>query len=286
MRYFTSSLIISLALTVITNYAKAPKDQANLSLQKVWETEAVLQTPESVIYDAKNKILYVSNINGDAKTKDGNGFISKLTTDGKVEILEWITGLDAPKGLGIFNQKLYIADLTNIIVADIVSGKIENRIAVEGAVFLNDITVNNYGEVYITDSGNKKVYLLKNNQVSVWLDKPELEKPNGILAKNKDIFLLDMTKGNLYEIKDKQQILNPKAQTLAFGDGIVEIGKDEFIVSNWNGQIYHLNKGVVTTVLDTKEQKKNAADIWYIADQKLLLVPTFFGNTVSAYKLQ
>ena len=64
------------------------------------------------------------------------------------------------------------------------------------------------------------------------------------------------------------------------------LGKD-FIISNWNGEIYHVTaKGAVTKILDTKAAKVNAADITYIRKQNLLLVPTFFDNKVMAYKVK
>jgi hypothetical protein len=39
------------------------------------------------------------------------------------------------------------------------------------------------------------------------------------------------------------------------------------------------------SLLNTKDQEKNTADIWFIQEKDLLLVPTFFDNRVVAYKL-
>jgi hypothetical protein len=38
--------------------------------------------------------------------------------------------------------------------------------------------------------------------------------------------------------------------------------------------------------MDTREQKRNVADIGYDAGQRIIYVPTFFANTVVAYKLK
>src|SRR5688572_23259135 len=70
-----------------------------VSLKLKWETDTSLTTCESVIYDKQRDVLYVANINGDASTKDGNGFISKVSMDGKVTEAQWVKGIDAPKGL-------------------------------------------------------------------------------------------------------------------------------------------------------------------------------------------
>jgi hypothetical protein len=37
---------------------------AQNSLTKLWETDSLFKVPESVLYDAENKVLYVANIDG------------------------------------------------------------------------------------------------------------------------------------------------------------------------------------------------------------------------------
>ncbi|MDZ7606331.1 MAG: hypothetical protein U5K79_12260 [Cyclobacteriaceae bacterium] len=60
-----------------------------------------------------------------------------------------------------------------------------------------------------------------------------------------------------------------------------------YLVSDWNGEVFYIdNSGNKTSLLNTKAQKKNTADIWFISEEQLLLVPTFFDNRVVAYKLQ
>ena len=50
---------------------------AQHSLVKKWETPAELKTPESVLFDAGGKVLYVSNIDGQQPwAKDGKGSIT------------------------------------------------------------------------------------------------------------------------------------------------------------------------------------------------------------------
>ena len=81
------------------------------SLTKVWTTTAGLKTPESVLFDVQSNKIYVSNIDGEPSTKDGNGFISVLDMDGKMHNLKWVTGLNAPKGQAIYEGNLYVADI-------------------------------------------------------------------------------------------------------------------------------------------------------------------------------
>jgi len=81
-------------------------------------------------------------------------------------------------------------------------------------------------------------------------------------------------------------VLRKIAEGLVGGDGIIPYGSD-FIISNWNGEINYVSaKGEVTKLLDTKTDKVNAADIAYLPEQKLLLVPTFFANKLVAYEVK
>ena len=258
--------------------------QAQKLTQK-WESASTLLVPESVIYDTENKAIYVANINGKPTEKDGNGFISKLKTDGQIESLEWVKGLDAPKGLGIYKGKLFVADVSRLVIIDIATSKIEKAIEVNGAQFLNDITVDADGKVYISDSAGKKVYIYENGEVKVWFEGTELQRPNGLLAEKKAIKLIDATSGVFYNITTKDKKAEVIAKDFpAGGDGIVNIDKDEYLISNWNGEIYYLKGSDKTKLLDTKEAKVNAADIWYIKELNLVLVPTFFANKITAYQ--
>ena len=87
-------------------------------LTRLWESEASLKVPEGVRYDAKRKVLYVSNIDGEPWADDGKGSIGKLGLDGKVIAAEWVTGLSCPKGLALSKDGkwLYAADAGGIVV--------------------------------------------------------------------------------------------------------------------------------------------------------------------------
>src|SRR6185436_12762222 len=131
-------------------------------LEKIWEPDSVLKVPESVLFDADGKVLFAANIDGtDPWGKDGKGSVAKVSLDGKVIATEWVTGLNAPKGMGLYKGKLYVADLNELVVIDIAAAKIEKRIAVTGAEGLNDVSVSKTGTVYVSDSKLKKVFIVK-----------------------------------------------------------------------------------------------------------------------------
>ena len=253
-------------------------------LVKKWETDSLMKVPESVLYDAAAQVLYVTNIDGtDPWAKDGKGSVGKVGLDGKIINVEWVTGLNSPKGMGMYDGKLYVADLTDVVVIDIATGAIVETIAIGGAQGLNDITIDKKGVVYASDSPGKKVYRIENGEVSVFLY--NLQRPNGLLARKKDLFVLD--NGILYKV-GRDKALNKITEGMEGGtDGIEHVRSKEYIVSCWAGSIWYVNSnGTKTNLLDTREQKINTADIGYNAKNRIVYVPTFWKNSVVAYELK
>lgn len=278
---------LSGALLIGFTQLSAPAVGQSAKLEKKWETPAKLKEPESVIYDQANDVLYVSNINDPAAGKDGNGSIGRISLTGEVQDVEWVKGgMDSPKGLGLSNGLLYVADLTKVVVIDTKTGKVARNIKVKDAGMLNDITVDAQGVVYVSDSDKKRVYKITDNKAEVWLEKDHFQKPNGLLAHQNKFYMIDMNAGIFYEVNKDNKSLRKIAEGLVGGDGIIPIGND-FLISNWNGEINYVSaNGQVKKLLDTKADKINAADIAYIPEQNLLLIPTFFANKVVAYEVK
>ena len=255
-------------------------------LKKLWDTEKTLTTAESVLYDKGNSVLYVSCINGvPPDKKDGDGFISRVGLDGKIKDLKWVTGLNGPKGMGQSGTTLYVTDIDRLVAIDITKGKISNTWKVDGAQFLNDVTVTTDGVVYFTDSNTSTIYSLTNGKVATILADTTLGGTNGILVEGDMMYLAGYMSGNVYRVDMRTKTVEKLATEVPGGDGIERYG-DALLVSNWGGQVYHVAAdGEATLLLDSQEAKLNAADIEVIADQNLLLIPTFFGNGVTAYEL-
>jgi hypothetical protein len=253
------------------------------SLQLKWSTDTVLRVPESVLFDSKSNILYVSNIDGKSNEKDGKGFISKISVEGKIIEREWATGLSAAKGMGMSKSSLYVADLSRVAVFDLSSGQMTGSIEIDGAQFLNDITVDNKDNVYVSDSNTGKIYRITNNKAELYFESTDFKRINGLLALKEGLYVADAGNGKNYKLTPDKK-LTAYAETAQGADGIVLVGKDEYIVSSWGGEIYYVNSsGKSQKLLDTKDQKLNSADIDYDPKTKTLFVPTFFGNRVMAY---
>lgn len=249
-----------------------------------WETDSSLKVPESVLLDKANNVLYVSNIDGQDPWKaDGKGSIGKVGLDGKIISAEWVSGLESPKGLGMYNGKLYAADLTNLVIIDIASGKIQQKVPIAGAVGLNDIAVDSSGVLYISDSPGKQVFRFENGKSEVFLG--NLNGPNGLFINGSDVFVLDNQA--MHKVNADRTLTRIADGLDGNADGLENVTGDDYIISCWEGLIWYINAdGTKQLLLDTKAAKKNTADIGFDKDSKTVYVPTFFKNTVVAYEVK
>ncbi|MDZ7859466.1 MAG: SMP-30/gluconolactonase/LRE family protein [Candidatus Krumholzibacteriota bacterium] len=258
------------------------------SVNKRWATSREFKTPESVKYDQVRNAIYVSNINGRPTARDGNGFVSKLNTDGEVKVSRWITSLNAPKGMAIYEGKLYLADIDEVVEIDIGSGKIMNRYKAPAAEFLNDVAVDTAGNIYVSDSSSKvsAIYRLRGKDIKVWIKDDKIKNPNGLFINKGTLFVGSSGDGTLKAVDLETSEISTVAQP-GFGiDGLVVDGKGGFILSDWRGKTSRIDrKGELKVLIDTSEAGINSADIDYIAEKNLLLVPTFSDNRIMAYSL-
>jgi hypothetical protein len=250
-----------------------------VSAAEAWRTSG-FDVPESVVFDADNSRLIVSNIVGEATEADGNGTLSLVSLDGEIIDADWVTGLDAPKGSAIAGGKLYVADLTNLRIVDLASGAMET-LAIEGATFLNDVTADNEGTIYVTDTFANRVYAVAGNEASLFVEDAALGSPNGILADGDSLITAgfgtlaekpeDMVPGGLMriDIATKAVTAIEGAEKFGFLDGIVRIG-DAYVVSDFfGGTIYRVTPGSAPETVATLAM--GAADIG--SDGEAMFVP-------------
>jgi sugar lactone lactonase YvrE len=261
-----------------------------------------LQTPESIQYEPGSDVYLVSNINGSPLDKDDNGFISKLSPDGKVLALKFIDGaaadveLNAPKGIGITNGKLFIADIDVIRTFDLATGKPLAQIKVPNASFLNDVSVAPDGTVYVSDTGlkagkeglepNKKDAIYKvssDGKLSTLIKGEQLGAPNGLFADAQGVWVATW-QGKLYRVtndgKQETAITVPGAQL----DGLLKTADGQVIVTSWEKSMVYLGTadGQFSPLL---ADLKAPADIGFDTQRNQLLVPQFMDNAIQIQKL-
>lgn len=262
----------------------------------LWQSTAGLLAPESAYYEPKSGFIFVSNINGEGTAKDGNGFIQKFTVDGKVLEAKWVGGLNAPKGMRAHNGTLWVADIDELVAVTIDSAKIEKRIPIAGAKFLNDIAIAPDGRLFVSDMVTGKIHELNGDTVSVFVEGSKTELPNGLLINGNKLVVAGWgrglnadfstkTMGNLatFDLKTKRRNTITK-KPLGNLDGLELMDDGDYLVSDWvASKIYRVSpKGKVEL---HSAGYKNCADIGYVPGRNLMLVPQMNGNSVSAYDM-
>lgn len=265
-------------------------------LELAWEVSG-LGNPESVVYDPRLNLLYVSNVNGGPNDKDGNGYISLVSMDGRIINEKWVTGLNGPKGLALHGSMLYTADIDELVAIDVDHGRITDKYKVDDAKFLNDVTAAANGDVYVSDMLMNRIHVLNGNTFSIWIESDELEFPNGLHFTEDDIILGSwgvMTDGFATAVPGhlKRISINTK-KISSFGDGSaignldgVE-GNDDvgFYVTDWmNGKLFHISsKGEVKELLSLKQ---GSADHEFVINKGLIFIPMMNDSIMYAYKIK
>lgn len=290
MRIITALVIGLVAAVVLAQAAGNAATMAPIVVEG-------FQTPESVLYDSRGDVYLVSNINGNPTAVDGNGFISKVSPSGKVIALKWIDGtkagvkLNAPKGMAIVGDTLYVADITAVRKFNRASGQFMGSIDIPGSTFMNDLAAARDGSVYASDSGLKPdfspsgadaIYRIdRMNKVTALAKGADLNHPNGVTvrADGSVLVVVFAEKGEVYALgkdgKKSAVAMLPAGQL----DGI-EIARDgTLLVSSWaSSSVYRVMKdGMAKAVV---ENVKAPADIGYDGKRNRVLIPQFQDNKV------
>lgn len=286
------NLLFTLLLTFSISFSLESKD-----LEIAWESEKKFELPESVIFDENNEVLYVSNIANHPFKKDASGYISKLSLEGEIIDLKWISKLNAPKGLTIVDGKLFIADVDELVEVDIESGKIIKKHKGVGAVCFNDVTHDKYGNVYVGDTYTDRIYRTNQfGQLPMWLYSPNLA-PNGIHIDDESGIMIvgswgavmegwgtPELSGDLKSIDIHTKKIKTISKTIGNLDGVESNGKGSYSVTDWSsGKLYNIKKN--GRFEELKTLGKGAADHEVILDKNLILIPVMTEGKVVALKI-
>lgn len=270
---------------------------ADTTLTPAWKTPAELMGPESVIYHPGSDSLYVSNVNGSPDAMDGNGFISRISDEGEILDLHWLDGgMNAPKGLALKDDLLYVSDINDLLVIDINSRSIVERYHVDAAKFLNDVAIDQQGRVYVSDMATNEIYRLADGELTLWMADPNLEAPNGLLVENNKLIVGswgNMTDGFATEIPGHLKTIDLDSrdiQSLGDGtpvgnlDGVEADGRGNYLVTDWMiGRLLLIYpNGSSETLL---EFEQGSADHTVMPEKNLVIVPMMMQNEVVAFRI-
>lgn len=284
----TQLLCLALVATAPLAFAQAP--------ELVWETPGFIG-PESVVFDAARHEFYVSNMgtHGGGATP-GDGFISRVSADGKILELKWVTGFDNPKGLALTNGRLYVGDDKDLVEIDVAAAKVTNRYApADGPGSFNDCTADAAGNVYVCSGRLGTVFRLSGGQFAPWytLDKAKTGSLNGLKAE-KDRLLLGGWSlrgpdgkeqlGHISTVAFSDQALGRiGSQPVCHVDGIEPDGQGGYTVTDWlTGDVLHVTADGQTTPL--LALGRGTADHAYLIGEKLLIIPQMMEHKLRAFR--
>lgn len=258
----------------------APASTAG-ALELLW-TASGFEQPEGAAL-APDGSYFISNIGpGDSAALDGNGYISKLNTDGTVAAAKFAEGMHAPAGLAVHDGVLYAADRDGVAMFDAATGEAKGKVGMAGVGFLNDMTVWK-GDVLVSDSGTATIHKVTPEGASVFANNAAWEGINGILGDGDRLLITTMTKGDLIAMQA------PGSETvigtgMKDADGVGLVPGGGYLVSSWPGEIHHVGEdGAVTLLVDTKADKILQNDLNVYGD--IVIVPNWEPGTVTAWRI-
>jgi hypothetical protein len=268
----------------------------------VLSTITRLRGPESVLYDQQQDVYFISNLNGGLQTIDNNGFITRVDPKTMFVELKWIEAgrggvlLDAPKGMGIVGDTLYVSDITAVRRFDRRTGKPLGEVKLPGATLINDITSDGHS-VYVSDTGLRTteghtfaetgtdaIWKITGDRAEKIAAGRELRHPNGLDVVDGEVWAVTFGPDEIYALdhgKPKTVAQLPRGQL----DGLVRLPDGTVLVSSWLGEgIYRGSPGAefepILTGIDAP------ADIGYDTKRHRLLVPIPGANQVTIHALR
>jgi sugar lactone lactonase YvrE len=255
-----------------------------------------LSAPESVLYDAAADVYLISNINGSPFAHDHNGFIARVAPSGEILTLKWIDGsqraslLDAPKGMAILGDRLFVADIDTVRVFDRATAAPREAVKIPGAVFLNDVAAGG-GSVYVSDTGIKEdfsptgtaaVYELRDGKVKALARGPELKGPNGLALRGQELWTATMSGDELYRLTADGHRADVTRLPQGQLDGLLILADGTFLVSSHQASdVYVGRPGSDFTI--AVSGVATPADIGFDGKRSRLLVPLLGKDTVAAF---
>ena len=240
-----------------------------------------VKSPESIAFDAQNNRFLVS---GTASKK-----IYSMDIKGKVRTF-MKKGFKAPKGILVSGPYLYVADQTVLHTVDIPNSKIISSFPLEGAVGLNDIAMDDKGNLYITDLEGSAIFIVEpTTRKMIRLTETLIDSPNGIVfdAPRHQMLIVSFTKQSPVLSLDTETMKVTKFMDTFFSnlDGIAIDGRGKIYFSSWQEQAVYVIPQEQNRVEIFQSDLTSPADIYYHHPTNELMVPLFELNKIKKFKL-
>ena len=266
-----------------------------------------MKTPESVRYDADLDVYFVSNINGNPSVKDGNGFIAQVDAGNTSSVKMLVQGgkngatLNAPKGLAVVGDTLWVADIDAVRAFNKRTGAVIANIDLRPlkATFLNDVVAGPNGVIYITDSGIKfddkggmthpgrdQIFKVVGRKASVAIKSDSaLKSPNGIAwdGANGRFVLGPFADKVVTAWKDGDSTVTPIGTGPGGYDGVEVLGDGRILVTSWaDSSVQVITNGAFRKVVGNVD---GPADIGVDTKRNVVAVPRFTAGRVEYFTI-
>lgn len=247
--------------------------------------------PESITSNGER--FFVSSQGQDFMSKDGDGFVSEISADGKIlnqNFLPLKGVLNAPKGMSIINNVLFVADLDRVVGFNIDNRRIVFELLIDGAKLLNDICQLENGFIAVTETVSGNIYKINISKKTIEII-GNIPTVNGIAYNQNTNQLLVCSNGENYgdgavylksensEFKELPNIAN------GFFDGIEWIDDEHLLISDW--VTFPVNGSGKLWLYDLKNQQsefniieESIADIYFDNKTSKIYMPQMLHNRV------
>ena len=254
-------------------HAQAPEP---LAAEIAWVAEGEFCEPETVLALPDNTLL-VSNVCG--FEQPDNGFLTLLDKDGVV--LHWriVEDLDAPLGMTLANNQLYVVDNNSVKVFRWPGYAPLRTILLETAV-ANDIAVGDDDAIYVTDSARGEVVVVSPGlEQSVLTGEPQFAGANGVHVNGDDLWVGG---GRLWHVDLRDNLVTTIGPPWIRGiDGIEQEADGTLQVTPVGGPLIRLTDDFEVHAGDGI----SSANHGWAESLRLALIPTGFDNTVIAIRV-
>lgn len=252
---------------------------------------ANLSNPESVVWDLRREMFYISNV-GAPGFPDGR--IVSINRRWEKEYLVSET-LNDPKGMVILGDRLYVADLNEVAIIDLSGKVIIDKVEAPGSMFLNDICADSLGNLYITDTQMSKIYQMDTATYNIkdFGPKGPIMFPNGIIFDkyNNRLVLVSFREQSPIQaisLTDKQvsTLCEPGYDNL---DGITRDRSGKYYFSSWgdkdigSGRCYSIDSAFADRPVQVSTNHSGPADIFFHSWGDTLVVPNMSNNVIGYF---
>jgi len=236
-----------------------------------------LNGPESIDFDpVNNRYLIANSSNGKIMQRSSNGTIS-----------QFVGGISPnPYGIEVVGTTVYACCSGKVLGYDLTTGLQVFSVNL-GATFLNGITHDNSGNLFVTDFSAKKIYRINIATQAFNVFAQNLtQSPNGIIYDAPSNSLVFVSWGSTAKIK-RCSLLDSTVTTILTTsytniDGIARKSNGDFYISTWGtNSVYKYNNDFTTTPILIVSGLSSPADIYYNDLTDTLAIPNSGNNTLT-----